>query len=206
MKNSPRILGIIILTILCFIGSVMGFLYFEKPIPTVLVPLPVVEKIGEVAIGGKVRPALPARLKIPSLDVDAIIESVGITPDGAMDVPQDIENVAWFSLGSRPGEKGSTVFAGHYGYKNDRLAVFDNLYKLRKGDRVYTQDEKGIVLTYIVRETRRYDPTADAYAVFGPGDEKMHLNLITCEGDWSTTEKGYSTRLVVFTDREEVTP
>ena len=184
----------------------MGFLYFEKPIPTVLVPVPVIEKIGVATIQGKIRPALPARLTIPSIGVDAMIESVGIDPDGAMDVPQDIENVAWFSLGSRPGEKGSAVFAGHYGYKGDRLAVFDNLYKLRKGDKVFTQDEKGIMVTYVVRETRRYDPKANAFDVFGPGDNKMHLNLITCEGDWSTTGKSYSTRLVVFTDREEVAP
>lgn len=199
-------LGIIVLTILCFVGAIMGFLYFEKPIPTVLVPMPVIEKIVEVIIQEKVRPALPARLTIPAIGVDAAIESVGITPDGAMDIPQNIENVAWFSLGSRPGEKGSAVLAGHYGYKDDRLAVFDNLYKLRKGDKIYTQDEKGIIVTYVVRETRRYDPKADAFAVFGPGDDKMHLNLITCEGDWSTSGKSYSTRLVVFTDKEEVKP
>lgn len=197
-------LGIITLTILCFAWAIMGFLYFEKPIPTVLVPLPVMEKITQIITQEKVRPALPTHITIPSIGVDATIESVGMTPEGAMDVPQNIENVAWFNLGSRPGEKGSAVFAGHYGYKNDRLAVFDNLYKLQKGDKVYTQDEKGVVVTYVVRETRRYDPEADAFAVFGPGDEKMHLNLITCEGDWSKLGKSYSTRLVVFTDREEI--
>src|ERR1035437_6022090 len=36
----------------------------------------------------KVNSGLPVRLKIPTINVDAIVEYVGVTPLGAMDVPK----------------------------------------------------------------------------------------------------------------------
>lgn len=145
---------------------------------------------------------LPVRLKIPSINVDTLVEYVGLTPDGAMDVPKERADVAWFNLGPRPGENGSAVIDGHYGWKNKRASAFDNLYKLQKGDKLYIKDDKGVIISFVVRESRRYDPEADASGVFGSSDGKVHLNLITCEGIWNKTQKSYSNRLVVFTDKE----
>ena len=143
----------------------------------------------------------PVRLKIPIINVDAAIEYVGLTPDGAMDVPKEKErdNVAWFNLGPRPGDNGSATIAGHYGWKDGKESVFDNLYKLRKGDKIYIEDDKGEIVSFVVRESRRYDPQADASEVFVSTDGKSHLNLITCEGIWNKVSKSYSQRLVIFT-------
>lgn len=145
---------------------------------------------------------LPMRLTIPSINVDAPVEYLGLTPDGAMDVPKERANIAWFNLGPRPGESGSSVFAGHYGRKDGKGSVFDDLYKLRKGDKLYIEDEKGVITAFVVRESRRYDPNADASNVFSSSDERSHLNLVTCEGVWDKVSKTYSKRLVVFTDKE----
>jgi LPXTG-site transpeptidase (sortase) family protein len=145
---------------------------------------------------------LLARLKIPKINVDAAIESVGLTSDGAMDAPKERTGVAWFNLGSRPGENGSAVIAGHYGWKNGEASVFDNLYKLRKGDTLYIEDEEGVIISFVVREMRTYDKDEDASDVFSSLDGKSHLNLITCEGVWDKVFKTYSKRLVVFTDKE----
>lgn len=144
----------------------------------------------------------PVRLKIPKISVDATIEPVGLAPDGAMDVPKDLANAAWLDLGPRPGESGSAVIAGHYGLKDGKPSVFDDLYKLRKGDKLYIEDDKGTIIAFVVRENRRYAPNADASSVFISNDGKPHLNLITCEGDWNEVTKTYSQRLVVFADKE----
>ncbi len=85
----------------------------------------------------------PIRLKIPKINVNTNIEVVGIASDGALDVPKNFTDVAWFNLGPRPGENGNAVIDGHSGRKNNASAVFDNLYKLKKGDKIYTEDEKG---------------------------------------------------------------
>lgn len=148
------------------------------------------------------KPAKWSRVGLDGCSTPPPIEYVGLAPDGAMDVPKERTNVAWFNLGQRPGENGSAVIAGHYGWKNMEGSVFDDLHKLRKGDKLYIEDEKGATITFVVRESRRYDPQADASAVFGSNDEKAHLNLVTCEGEWDKVSKIYSKRLVVFADKE----
>ncbi|MDP3988734.1 MAG: class F sortase [bacterium] len=145
---------------------------------------------------------LPLRLKIPSIDVDAPVEYVGLTYNGAMDVPKSPIEVGWFNLGPRPGENGSAVIAGHYGWKNNLPAVFDNLHTLRVGDEIFVEDENGFTTTFIVRKIKIYGKDEITPEVFSSSDGKAHLNLITCTGDWNTEEKTRSQRLVVFTDKE----
>ena len=145
---------------------------------------------------------LPVRLKIPSINIDAPVEYVGLTSDGAMDVPKSPDDVAWFNLGPRPRENGSAVIAGHKGWKNNIPAVFDNLHKLRKGDKISVEDEKGVITTFVVREIRIYGKDEVVSDVFGSNDGKSHLNLITCTGVWNKAEKAFSERLIVFTDKE----
>ncbi|MFZ2038731.1 MAG: class F sortase [Minisyncoccia bacterium] len=146
--------------------------------------------------------ALPIRLKIPSLGIDAPVESLGLTTDGSMDVPKSPDNVGWFELGPYPGEIGSAVIAGHYGWKDNLPAVFDNLSKLKKTDKIYVEDKEGIITTFVVREIRSFGENDETLDVFNSTDGKAHLNLITCEGIWNASNKSYSKRLIVFTDRE----
>ena len=155
-----------------------------------------------LSFGETARLGFPIRLKIPLIGVDAAVERVGITPSGAMDVPKNQDNVAWFEPGLRPGEIGSAVMAGHYGRKKGKGSGFDDLHLLRTGDKVEVVDEGGELYTFVVREIRRYDPKADASDVFGSNDGKAHLNLITCEGVWDKATGGYTKRLVIFTDKE----
>ncbi|MCX6795022.1 MAG: class F sortase [Candidatus Falkowbacteria bacterium] len=164
--------------------------------PTAVFPIQEQANLGQEQINF----GLPVRLTIPKIKVEAAVESVGLTPQGAMGVPKKIANVAWFSLGSRPGEIGSAVMAGHYGYKNG--SAFDDLNKLRPGDKLYSQDDKGTIVTFTVREIKKYNPKDDASDVFGSSDGKSHLNLVTCAGIWSRISKSYSKRLVIFTDKE----
>lgn len=115
-----------------------------------------------------------------------------------MEVPSNIADVGWFKLGSKPGEKGSAVIAGHFNGPNGETGVFADLFKLKEGDRMYIEDDQGKSLTFVVRESRLYDP-GYADEVFSKSDG-AHLNLITCDGTWDGDKKSYSKRLVVFAD------
>ena len=147
---------------------------------------------------GKASPGLPVRLMIPVINVNANIQHLGVAPNGEMEVSSNAVDVGWFKLGSRPGEKGSAVVSGHVDGKNGEAGVFTNLYKLKKGDKLYVKDDKGTSIVFVVRESRTYDP---GYAddVFSRSDS-AHLNLITCDGLWDGAKKSYSKRLVVFAD------
>lgn len=160
-------------------------------------PMSLYKEVGQEGVG------LPIRLNIPSINVDAAIEYVGLTPERAMDIPKSPLAVAWFDLGVRPGVIGSAVIAGHFGWKNNIPAVFDRLSQLHKGENVYVIDENGATSTFVVRELRTYKQNADAADVFDSNDGKAHLNLITCQGIWNKNKKSYSDRLVVFTTASE---
>jgi LPXTG-site transpeptidase (sortase) family protein len=161
-----------------------------------------IESVQGAVFPEQASPGLPIRLKIPKISVDVALEYVGLTREGAMDIPKNQDAVAWFKLGWRPGENGSAVIAGHYGWKNGKGSAFDDLYKLRKGDKLYVEDDKGEIISFVVSKNRRYDPKADSSGVFSSNDGNSHLNLVTCEGDWDAVSKSYSQRLVVFADKE----
>lgn len=146
-----------------------------------------------------ISPGLPVRLKIPSINVDAFVEYVGLTSKREMEVPKNAADVGWYKLGPRPGEKGSAVIDGHFNNENGGAGVFFNLYKVRKGDKIYVKDDKGVSITFIVLESRLYDPGL-AGEVFSLNDGIAHLNLVTCDGVWDGVKKSYSKRLVVFAD------
>lgn len=143
----------------------------------------------------------PIRLEIPSIKVDAMIEYVGRTPAGAMDVPKDPGHVAWFDLGPRPGEVGSAVLAGHRDWYNGASAVFARLSRVRIGDTITVTDTNGRKVLFIVRETRTVAANADASEVF-TSSSGIHLNLVTCTGVWSRANRIYTQRLVVFADAQ----
>lgn len=151
---------------------------------------------------GGIPEGLPVRLKVPAIGVDSAIEDALITPDGRMDVPSGTKNVAWFALGPNPGEVGSAVIGGHYGFYqgNKGPTVFYKLDQLKVGEKIYIVDDKGGTLAFQVREIKLFDRNADATDVFTSSDGLAHLNLITCEGVWNKIDDNYPLRRVIFTD------
>lgn len=154
-----------------------------------------------VATGEQVMrtPDAPAILAIPTLDVEALVEFVGRTPEGNMGSPTSFTGIAWFKEGAVPGARGSAVVAGHLDNALGRSGVFKNLDKLRVGDEVLVQTVSGEVLRFRVTSTVIYAHDAPTEEVF-TRDDGTYLNLITCAGNWLSEAKTYSERLVVFTE------
>lgn len=169
--------------------------YHRSPV----VPIKVPSVVHSVATPAVVI-AAPIQLKISSINVDAIVNPVGLTSTGDMDIDENPTQVAWYKLGPKPGEEGSAVIAGHYGWKDGVPSVFNDLNKLVKGDMISTLGEDGQVKTFAVNHTALYAPNQDATDVFISDDGKAHLNLITCQGSWNNSARTYSERLIVFTD------
>lgn len=160
-----------------------------------------------LAVGTATKPGIsagiPARLKIPKIGVDALVEPMGLTADGDMEAPSGAKTVGWYKFGITPGNKGSAVMDGHFGtWENGDKSVFDDLSKLVAGDSLIVEDDKGVVTKFIVRKLQTLGKDDDATAVFTSNDGKAHLNLITCQGDWIDSESTRSDRLVVFADRQ----
>ena len=142
----------------------------------------------------------PVQININKINVSTQIIPTGLTVNGDMDISDDAERVAWYQLGAKPGEVGSAVIAGHYGWKNRVPSVFNDLHKLVVGDQISIVKQDGTTETFVVRRMETYQPEQDATEVFTSKDGKAHLNLITCQGVWNRGQATYSERLVVFTE------
>jgi len=174
----------------------------RQPVTAELVPItpPATSPIATPMAPVVATVATPAQLMIEGINVAAAINSVGVNTMGDMDIDDDATKVAWYKLGPKPGEEGSAVIAGHYGWKDGVSSVFNNLSKLVKGDTISTIGEDGVTKTFVVTRSEIYAPDQDATYVFKSDDGKAHLNLITCQGSWNNSAQTYSERLVVFTD------
>lgn len=150
------------------------------------------------------RAGLPVRLKIPRIKVDADVEHVGLAPDGAMDVPKNYSNTAWYQLGPRPGEAGNAAIAGHVDSKTGK-AVFWDLAKLKPGDEIFVVGDDGVERKFAVTAVESYK-RADAPLdlIFGPTTAR-HLNLITCDSTstFNRTTSEYAANVVVYTELVE---
>lgn len=161
----------------------------------------ILQPIKKVVVEKKEKIETPFILKIPKIKINVVLGSVGLTSQGAVDVPRSMKDVAWFNFGPRPGEIGSSVLVGHFGLKQGVPGVFNNLAKLKKGDKIYTVNEKGITTTFVVRKVNIYKQNDKVPEIFSTNKGKTQLNLITCEGIWDKKTKSYSGRLVVFADK-----
>ncbi len=140
-------------------------------------------------------------LKIPKIGINVPISHIGLTDQWAMGSPKSYNDVVWFDQSPRPWEVGSAVLAGHYGIrKNGSISIFQDLGKLKPGDKIYIINGKDKVISFVVTKISTYDFKASTTEVFVSNDGKAHLNLITCI--WDSVSASYSKRLVVFTDRE----
>jgi LPXTG-site transpeptidase (sortase) family protein len=141
------------------------------------------------------------RLLIPSLNIDAPVESVGQLEDGAMGVPTENrwENVGWYKYGPVPGQQGSAVIDGHLDRPGGKPAVFWRLRELRIGDKVMVINAQGKTLRFRVIETGMYKPQEAPLEKIFRNTSGAYLNLITCAGEWIPEKQETSHRYVVYT-------
>lgn len=146
---------------------------------------------------------MPVRLRIPKLEIDVPITGVGLTAQGHMDIPKGAWEAGWFNLGSRPGEKGNAVIAGHLDTLLGTPAVFAKLHELTAGDQIVITDDAGHDNHFRVEKGQTYDATtAPLGEIFGTASGR-HLQLITCNGAWLAGKGMYEKRFVLFTEFEE---
>ncbi len=196
MKKSIRIILVLVIiaAIAVFVATLVNAIWYA-PESSVYVP----EKISPPS-HTPLPDEQPERLIIPKLEIDAAVQYVGVTAAGAMGVPSNFSDVAWYKYGTAPGFEGSAVIDGHLDNGLGLAAVFKRLGELKPGDDVYVQQKGGTRLHFVVRSVELYDrkkvPVEDIFNRTGGA----FLNLITCEGSWIKTDKTYSERLVVYTE------
>jgi LPXTG-site transpeptidase (sortase) family protein len=142
----------------------------------------------------------PARIFIPSIDVDASIVTTGISSDGVVDIPGNVNEVGWYNGSSKPGgSHGSAVIVGHRDGTFGVDGAFYNLAKLNPGDPVRIVDEEGLATNYAVaaREVVAKKNFAKVAPEYFSKEGSPRLTLITCGGAYIKDKGGYQANVVV---------
>jgi len=146
----------------------------------------------------------PTSLNIPALDVQGRIQPVGMTDEVTMQVPSDIRVIGWFDRSVVPlAEQGNTVVVGHRDGVDDPEGVFRRLGELSLGDEITVENLSGRGIEYVVSDVRVLDRTAFAaqatkiFATDGP----HRLVLMTCGGEYDSSQGGYQANVVVTAKR-----
>ena len=149
--------------------------------------------------------SVPVVLRIPAIGVTVSLSTLGLNPDGTVQVPTDFEQAGWFRLGPTPGQLGSAVILGHVdSYKGP--AVFFQLRSLVVGDQVDVSLADGMTARFAVNWVAMYSkqefPAQQVYASRGISA----LQLVTCGGAFDTKTGSYLSNIVVYTSLVSIVP
>lgn len=135
----------------------------------------------------------PKEVRIPKIGAESNLVPVGLTPEGAHEVPPENhpEQAAWFRPGPEPGEPGKAIILGHVN-GNHRVGVFSRLDELNVGDEVYV-DEHRFIVTAVDSALKTQFPADLIY-----GDtETPELRLVTCGGELDRAAGNYLSNVIV---------
>ena len=142
----------------------------------------------------------PARIRIPSIGVDADVIDLGLNGDGTLEVPQDFSQTGWFAKGSKPGQYGASVIAGHID-STSGPAVFFRLDELVEGDEVMVEGPDGDTVTFRIETVEQFSkdafPTQRVYSF----TEEPTIRLVTCGGPFNDTIGHYEDNVIAFARR-----
>lgn len=146
------------------------------------------------------KPSVPDHIVIPDIKVDAPLDTVGLDAQGVMQEPDFAKpkDAAWYKDGPTPGEKGAAAVVGHMDTPQEPEAVFYNLKKLKKDEKIEIHRDDGSTAVFAVDsvDTFKKDqfPTDKVY---GDTHGKAELRVITCGGSL-TKDRHWDANVVVF--------
>ncbi|MET8640803.1 class F sortase [Streptomyces sp. NPDC004675] len=144
--------------------------------------------------------AVPLRVDIPALGVQAPVVPRGLDGQGAVDPPPYDQPgvVGWYRAGVAPGAAGTALFVGHVDTES-KPAVFYRLSGLRPGAVVRVARDDGRVARFTVEDVKVLARDAfDARQAYGPREPgRAELRLITCGGSYDRASHTYSANVVV---------
>ncbi|WP_031147190.1 class F sortase [Streptomyces erythrochromogenes] len=138
------------------------------------------------------------RIRIPTINVDAPVMTVGLDAEGWIDAPppQERNLAGWYLNGISPGQRGSAVVVGHVDNAQGP-AVFYGLGSVKPGNRIEVERYDGRTAVFEVYGVEVFSkeafPGARVYGDTGHAE----LRVITCGGGYSKA-RGYDGNVVVF--------
>lgn len=142
--------------------------------------------------------SLPTHVRIPSIGVDAAVDTLGLNSDGTVQVPSEPADAGWYRGSAAPGQIGAAVLLGHVDFAASGPAVFYRLGELAPGAAVLVARKDGSTAAFTVVAVREFPKSGfPTEQVYGPTDGDAQLRLVTC-GNWDSDQHKYVGNTVVF--------
>lgn len=151
---------------------------------------------GDVSDDYKVPPDQPRVLAIPSLNVTAYVQRVGIDQDNVMVAPDNIFFAGWYTGSVAPGEEGVSIIDGHVTGKYQD-GIFHSLSELEDGNTIRVQMGDTTWREFTVTSKQLYSVEDSAEPLFAEPTATRELRLITCGGVFDKNTQTYDKRLIV---------
>ncbi|MET8979098.1 class F sortase [Streptomyces sp. NPDC004539] len=146
------------------------------------------------------RSALPQRVDIPELGVQAPVVARGLDTRGAIDPPpyDQAGVVGWYAAGVTPGARGTALLVGHVDTET-RPAVFYKLSTVKAGETVRVTRGDGKVAEFTVDDVEVVQRDRfDAQRAYGTRESgRAELRLITCGGTFDRVSRSYTANVIV---------
>ena len=153
--------------------------------------------------------AVPLRVRIGAISVDAPIVPVGLEDDGAMEIPDRVAEIGWYDpdgLGVGPGTVGTAVLAGHVDSRRQGNGALFHLRDLQVGETIEIDLADGTTQRWIITQVTQYSkdelPLEEVFTWSGA----PRLAVITCGGAFDRTERSYSDNIVVYAEPADMSP
>jgi hypothetical protein len=140
----------------------------------------------------------PVDLEIPAISLTVSLSTLGLNPDGTVQVPTDVQQPGWYGLGPSPGEIGSAVILGHVDSQAGP-AVFFELRSLVAGDIVNVTLADGVTAEFKVTSAAMYEKTSFPDQLVYASHGYSALQLVTCGGSFDEQTGHYLSNVVVYT-------
>jgi Sortase domain len=156
--------------------------------------------LAQRAEGPWLRRSVPVSVTIPAIGVKSKVLHLGVTTDGAIQVPSlntQASDAAWYKYSVTPGQIGASVIEGHVDSYTGP-AVFYRLGALRPGDKIDVRLADKVTAVFRVIGVREYLKSNFPAATIYRAPDYAALRLITCGGAFDDATGHYLSSTVVF--------
>lgn len=162
------------------------------PVPASAVP---VRPATPVALAPK--DPVPRFLTVDGTTINMPIVEVGVSADGAMEIPEPFNEAGWYRFGPAPGAAaGTAVIAAHVDTTSNS-APFSQLRSLAPGTLVTVRRDGAEPVTFRVTGVELMAKDAFDGASIFRRDGPPGLKLVTCGGRWLDEQQDYGDNVIV---------
>lgn len=154
----------------------------------------------------RIRPAVPetaaaiprpVRVQVEGTGIDLEVIPEGVEDNGAMALPDNHYQAAWYRYGPAPGaDEGSSVLAAHVDSRTEQLPIA-RLKDVTAGTVLTVTREDGSVLRYATEGVENIAKRSlDGHRLFDRTGAPR-LKLVTCGGEWLEAQDDYEDNVVL---------